>query len=154
MRSTAFAAVIFTCLVWGTPPFAWSESGDFDGVLDAIDNCSDRPNPNQDDTDADDCGNLCDADYDNSGVVGFGDFGAFVDAFGGTNELYCHLEPIPGCTVGFADLAPFPVLLGRPLVRRLVRDECRQRLECNAIKLLLNGRGRNSPQVCPANNSV
>jgi len=55
---------------------------DLDGVDDHIDNCSEVPNPVQDDTDADDCGNLCDADYDNDGTVGFGDFGFFTSSFG------------------------------------------------------------------------
>jgi hypothetical protein len=32
----------------------------------------------QDDTDGDDCGNLCDADYNNDGIVGFPDFGIFL----------------------------------------------------------------------------
>jgi hypothetical protein len=103
VRSSVFAAAIFTCFVWLTPPFAWSESSDGDGVYDEIDNCSAVPNPSQDDTDADDCGNLCDSDYDNSGVSGFADFGAFMIAFGTTDEEKCHVEPIPGCIVGFAD---------------------------------------------------
>jgi len=75
---------------------------DGDGVGDALDNCSDAVNTAQDDTDADDCGNLCDCDYDQSGVCGFSDFGAVIANFGSSDELYCHVEPIPGCVVGFA----------------------------------------------------
>lgn len=73
-----------------------------DGVGPEIDNCTEACNPVQDDTDGDDCGNLCDADYDNDGTVGFADFGAFTANFGTTNELYNHTEPVTD-TVGFGD---------------------------------------------------
>jgi hypothetical protein len=72
-----------------------------------IDNCLEAHNLGQDDTDRDDCGNLCDADYDNTGIVGFPDFGQFVAAFLTTDEEKCHVEPIPGCTVGFPDFGAF-----------------------------------------------
>jgi hypothetical protein len=78
-----------------------------DGVSDEIDNCLDACNSGQDDTDNDDCGNLCDADYDNSGIVGFADFGQFITAFNTNDEEKCHVESIPGCTVGFQDYGFF-----------------------------------------------
>ena len=78
-----------------------------DGVLNAADNCSEKYNPAQDDTDADSCGNICDADYDDSAVVGFPDFGQFVTAFLSTDQEKCHIEPIPGCVVGFPDFGAF-----------------------------------------------
>ena len=107
MRLTVFAATL-AFLLWGTPAFAGTAPDtDSDGVGDAIDNCSDDPNPDQDDSDGDDCGNLCDADYSQSGTPGFGDFGAFSLNFGCTSvacELYQHVEPIGGnSAVGFAD---------------------------------------------------
>lgn len=81
---------------------------DNDGVADNVDNCSEIANPAQVDTDGDDCGNLCDADYDQSGTVGFPDFGAFTSVFNTTgNENQCHVAPIPGCTVGFPDFGFF-----------------------------------------------
>jgi hypothetical protein len=80
----------------------------------SIDNCLDASNLGQDDTDRDDCGNLCDADYDNNGIVGFPDFGQFVGAFGTNDEEKCHNEPIPGCTVGFADFGFFASAFGSP----------------------------------------
>ena len=83
-----------------------------DGVPDSSDNCLDACNSGQDDTDNDDCGNLCDADYDQSGVVGFPDFGQFVAAYGSTDMEKCHVEPIPGCTVGFPDFGTFVSLYG------------------------------------------
>jgi hypothetical protein len=104
MRLTIFAAAI-TFLLWGTPAFGQDVDGD--GVADAIDNCSVARNTGQDDTDGDDCGNLCDADYDQSGVVGFLDFTAFAIAFDSADEEKCHDEPIIGCTVGYADFGYF-----------------------------------------------
>ncbi len=101
MRSTIFTAAI-TLLLWGAPAFA--VDFDLDGVEDEFDNCSEAPNSGQDDTDGDDCGNRCDADYDDSGVVGHPDFFRFGTVFGTIgNEEQCHNEPIPGCFVSFAD---------------------------------------------------
>jgi hypothetical protein len=48
--------------------------GDGDGVPDRRDNCIRDPNQDQIDSDLDGYGNACDADYDNSGSVGFSDF--------------------------------------------------------------------------------
>jgi hypothetical protein len=109
MRLTIFAAT-FAFLLWGTPAFAGSNPDqDLDGVGDVIDNCSEHPNPVQDDTDGDMCGNLCDANYDQGGNVGFGDFGAFTNSgFGTTDELYMHTEPVGGGRlVGFGDFGFF-----------------------------------------------
>jgi hypothetical protein len=106
-----FLSIMLVLALWGTPAFA--NSWDMDGVEDAVDNCSDAANAAQDDTDGDDCGNLCDADYDNDGVVGFGDFGFFTSCFGTTNELCQHVEPIGGRVVGFADFGFFTANFGR-----------------------------------------
>ena len=81
---------------------------DADGLLDNIDNCSERANVFQDDTDGDDCGNLCDADYNQDGIVGWADFGWFSRSFGTNDEVHCHRDGwIPGCTVGFGDFGFF-----------------------------------------------
>jgi hypothetical protein len=99
--------------IWLAPSIAIALAPDFDGdgVADVIDNCSEAPNPGQDDTDGDFCGNLCDADYDNDGVVGFPDYGIFASlCFTFTpdrSELVCHVEPIPGCVCGFDDFGFF-----------------------------------------------
>jgi hypothetical protein len=107
MRSTVFAATL-AFLLSGTPAFAGSAPDfDADGVADSIDNCSESANSDQDDTDSDDCGNICDADYDQSGVVGFGDFQQFSAGFGGGDEVLCTVEPISGCVVGFDDFQYF-----------------------------------------------
>ena len=108
MRLTVFAATL-AFLLWGTPAFAGTAPAyDRDGVGDQIDNCSIDINTGQDDTDGDDCGNLCDCDYDQSGTCDFNDFLEFAGAFGTTgDEEKCHEEPIPGCTVGFNDFLFF-----------------------------------------------
>ncbi|MCH2169516.1 thrombospondin type 3 repeat-containing protein [Myxococcota bacterium] len=54
---------------------------DGDGVADTLDNCTSIANAGQLDTDADGCGNVCDSDYDQNGVVGTADFAAFRGAF-------------------------------------------------------------------------
>lgn len=58
---------------------------DGDGVLDSVDNCINRPNPSQLDTDNDGFGNACDSDYDNSTTTTGVDFGIFLSNFGGTS---------------------------------------------------------------------
>jgi hypothetical protein len=90
---------------------------DLDGVGDAIDNCSITANAAQDDSDADFCGNLCDADYDQSGVVGYPDFGIFFSCFG-TGSFNCyialHFEGFigPERAVGFTEFGFFTANYG------------------------------------------
>ena len=112
MRLTVLTAT-FTFLLLGTPAFAGEHDGD--GVPDRLDNCLMVNNAFQDDTDLDDCGNLCDADYNQSGIVDFGDFGAFTANFGTANQVFMHVEPInaPGRVVGFGDFGFFVVNFGK-----------------------------------------
>ena len=100
MPSTAFATAL-AFLLWAAPTFA--DDFDDDGVEDAFDNCSEAANPAQYDTDGDDCGNLCDADYDNSGVVGHPDVFEFGQAFGSNDQEKCHFDLVSGCVVGLDD---------------------------------------------------
>ena len=55
---------------------------DGDAVADADDNCLLKFNPDQIDTDADGCGNQCDADFTQDGTVGSGDFFRMAGAYG------------------------------------------------------------------------
>jgi hypothetical protein len=55
---------------------------DNDGVSNKIDNCLDVANLNQIDSDGDGCGNACDADYDQSGMVDAADFEFFRSVMG------------------------------------------------------------------------
>jgi hypothetical protein len=79
------------------------DSFDGDGVADEIDNCSEVPNSDQDDTDGDDCGNLCDADYDQSGSTAIADFNLFRSAFLTPSPLFKHVEPVVDSNVSVAD---------------------------------------------------
>ncbi len=50
-----------------------SLDSDSDGIPDVCDNCTLRVNPSQADTDSDLYGDVCDGDFDNNGIVNFGD---------------------------------------------------------------------------------
>lgn len=116
MNRTLFAATM-ALLLWGTPALGGpAPDSDGDGMVDILDNCSDVANPGQADTDGDDCGNLCDADYNQDGVVGFADFGQFAVAFNEVdNPLQQHPEPVnPARVVGFADFGYFASVFGVP----------------------------------------
>jgi hypothetical protein len=104
MRLTIFAAM-FAFLLWGAPAFAGSNPDfDGDGVGDVLDNCSEKINAAQDDTDDDFCGNYCDADYNQTGGTNVFDLNMFRGAYLGHDELFCHVGTIPGCTVNVFDL--------------------------------------------------
>jgi len=115
MKLTLLIATL-TLFLWGMPAMAGPPGldTDGDGVHDGLDNCSAVANPVQDDTDGDKCGNFCDANYDQGGQVGFGDFGAFSANFGSTNELYMHVNPVDGTArqVGFGDFGFFSGAFG------------------------------------------
>ena len=51
---------------------------DGDGIEDPVDNCLEVANPVQEDGDGDGCGDICDADFDQSGEVGGPDLSAFL----------------------------------------------------------------------------
>ena len=109
-------AVTLVFMLWGAPVLAGPcPDADSDGVCDDHDNCipplpagataSTMANPNQDDTDSDFCGNVCDPDYDQDGTVGFGDVFLSVDpSFLNVVPLHDHTEPVGGTSViGFGD---------------------------------------------------
>lgn len=55
---------------------------DDDAVADVEDDCFQRFNPDQRDTDQDGYGNVCDPDLDGSGSVGIADYGEFLSSLG------------------------------------------------------------------------
>jgi len=63
---------------------ATSAEADFDedGLVDLFDNCLRIANPEQEDSDADGFGNVCDADFNDDGVVGANDVAAIAARFG------------------------------------------------------------------------
>ena len=66
--------VVMASTTWGTPP---TGDADDDGVPDNQDNCINKPNADQRDTDGDGYGNICDADLDQSGFVNAIDLAIF-----------------------------------------------------------------------------
>jgi hypothetical protein len=115
MKRTLVAATL-VLLLWGMPAIAGPPptDSDGDGWIDIEDNCSDVVNPDQDDTDGDDCGNLCDTDYNQNGSTTFADFGQFSVNYGSTGHpLQQHTETItPARIVGFADFGLFAASYG------------------------------------------
>ncbi len=92
------------------PPAADTDS---DGVPDSLDNCinvangpliPDAGGNSQLDADGDGYGNICDADFDNSGFVNFADLGAFRTAFGSSDPV---ADMDGSGFVNFADLGLF-----------------------------------------------
>ncbi len=114
-------SVVFTCefdadLRCGLRDPVFGASGvvadaDMDGVPDASDNCSLRPNPSQIDTDSDLFGNACDADFNNDGSTNFLDFVQLSSAFLSTDALF---DLNGDGSVNFLDIAIFSELFLTP----------------------------------------
>jgi hypothetical protein len=81
---TLITAALFALPVLAGPPVCGGPDADSDGIQFTCDNCTARFNPDQIDTDGDGCGNACDPDFNQDGVVGAGDFGRLVVNFGST----------------------------------------------------------------------
>lgn len=118
MRLTIFAAM-FAFLLWGNSAFAGAGiDTDVDGIPDTQDNCSIDKNSGQDDTDGDFCGNVCDTDYNQSGLVTVADFGEFSQKFGSTDPEFCHVQGTSGsilpCVVGVDDFGAFAGSFNQP----------------------------------------
>jgi FtsP/CotA-like multicopper oxidase with cupredoxin domain len=84
-------------------------NSDEDDKLDYKDNCMMITNSDQRDTDNDGFGNICDADLDGDGRVGFSDFGIFRAAFGTTNP---DADFDGDGRVGFSDFGIFRAMFG------------------------------------------
>ena len=71
-RSSIHLSVLFIaagCFSLAQPQSAFAVDSDSDGVDDLIDNCLERANPSQTDSDGDSFGNACDQDYNNDSMT-------------------------------------------------------------------------------------
>ena len=73
-RSALRCALVALLFNTGLAVSALAADTDGDGVNNSVDNCLAVANPDQTDSDGDGCGNACDADYDQSGMVDATDF--------------------------------------------------------------------------------
>ncbi len=83
---------------------------DSDTVLDHLDNCTLIANSDQRDSNGDGFGNICDADLNNDGQVGFSDFSLFRVSFGTTDA---DADFDGSGQVGFSDFSLFRVMFGK-----------------------------------------
>lgn len=88
-----------------------AQDADTDGVPDSSDDCVVVPNATQADSDLDGYGNACDADYDQTGVVGTTDFSTFKQAWNTSAPTY-NEQVDHDCTgvVGTTDFSTFKQL--------------------------------------------
>ena len=109
---------------------------DGDGIDDLFDNCTDVSNTSQYDADGDGCGNMCDADYDDTNVAGISDFVTYQGCFGQSVPAADPPDADPTCAesdmdgsgvVGIADFVLFVGEFGTPPGRSLspIRDPSR-----------------------------
>jgi len=106
---------------------------DGDGVCDAFDTCLLTPNPAQIDTDLDGCGNQCDGDFTQDGIVGGPDFSVFVSAFfarsAGSPGFNPHVDANGDGLVGGPDFGSFARQLASGTPGPSLRDD-RDVLSC------------------------
>ncbi|MDH5570790.1 MAG: thrombospondin type 3 repeat-containing protein [Gammaproteobacteria bacterium] len=76
--------------VYGPDPMTLDS--DNDGVVDYADNCTTVANPDQQDTDADNYGNACDADFNNDNLVNSLDLGLFKQMFFSTGDVEADMN--------------------------------------------------------------
>ncbi len=90
--------------------------GDGDGVTNGVDNCLNVSNPDQIDSDGDGCGNACDADYDQSGMVNAADFEHFRKVMGrkvGDSNFDSSADHNDDGRIGGSDFAVFTRCMNR-----------------------------------------
>jgi len=103
--SAAYDYAIFSCLP-GSP------DADADGIPDACDNCINKSNAYQLDTDRDLVGNACDADFDNNNIVDFGDV---VYALGYIGQADSKVDIDLNGIVDYGDIVTMLGMVNKPL---------------------------------------
>lgn len=84
---------------------------DADGIPDSADNCIEEPNADQADVDLDGFGTICDADWNNDGLVGGMDYAILTANFGKATAAY---DLTGDGVLGGPDYAIFSRLYGMP----------------------------------------
>jgi hypothetical protein len=116
MKVKLMALLAGFCLVVGLPlaamagPTPGGADSDSDGVENAFDNCSTRPNSTQKDADHDGCGDICDADFDQNGGAGLSDYSILLASFGSTTGQPAYKAPVDmDCNggIGLSDYSAF-----------------------------------------------
>lgn len=107
MRLKLLAMTFGIFLAAGTAyagPVPGGLDSDGDTVENAFDNCSGFPNANQSDTDHDACGNSCDFDLNNNGIVSIGEVTLLAGQFGPCAappaSCQCDLNGNGTCSIG------------------------------------------------------
>jgi hypothetical protein len=104
MKLSVIALMAGFCLVVGFPmaatagPATSADGADADGIGQDFDNCTLRPNSDQRDTDHDGCGDLCDFDWNNDGIIKLGELAkanANAGAFPTVANADCDAPPGP-----------------------------------------------------------
>ena len=90
------------------------EDTDRDGVFDYLDNCTLVTNPTQIDSDNDGFGNICDADFDNNGIVGISDMGTVLRCMAMPGVLCDQTDLNGDGTTSMDDITLFRNYFGKP----------------------------------------
>jgi len=109
MKLSLIALMAGFSLVVGLPmaatagPSSSADGADADGIGQAFDNCLNQNNPRQGDYDHDGCGQFCDFDWNNNGIVSVGEVALAAGQFGSPCQgpaCQCDFNENGVCAVG------------------------------------------------------